>query len=118
MSHGHSVERTGFILVEALIALVILGVVFLALEGSLTLVLRSLAESERRTVATRFAESQRERAFASGCVAGSGSDSVNGVAVVWTAAPAAYLVQVTQTVRYTQRSGTHVEQYTATGACR
>jgi Tfp pilus assembly protein PilV len=117
MSNRCPTQRSGFALVEALIALVIIGVVFLGLEGSLTLVMRSLADSERQTTATRVAESQRERAFAAGCVAGSGSDSGNAVAVDWTASPAGSVVRVTQTVRYPQRSGARVERYTATGAC-
>jgi len=108
----------GFVLIEALVALVIIGVVFLGLEGSLTVVLRSLAESERQTVATRIAETQRERAFATACVAGSGSDSVNAVEVSWTASPTGALVHVTQTVRYPQRFGVRVEHYDAVGTCR
>ncbi len=118
MSNDYSIQRTGFVLVEALIALLIIGVVFLALEGSLTLVLRSLADSERQAIATRVSESQRERAFAAGCVVGFGSDSVNAVVADWVASPAGSLVQVTQTVRYSQKSGARVEHYLATSICR
>ena len=113
----HPQSPNGFVLVEALIALVMIGVVFLGLEGSLTLVLRKLADSERQGVATRIAESQRERAFAAGCVAGSGSDSVNAVAVDWTASPAGALLRVTQTARYEQNAGPRIDHYDATGAC-
>ena len=63
MQNDCPTQRSGFALVEALIALVIIGVVFLGLEGSLTLVLRSLADSERQSTATRIAEAQRERIF-------------------------------------------------------
>jgi len=108
----------GFILIEALVALVIIGVVFLGLEGSLTIVLRSLADSERQAIATRIAETQRERAFAAGCVAGSGSDSANAVAVEWTISPAGALVHVTQIIRYPQKLGVRVEHYDAIGTCR
>ena len=113
----HRQSPRGFILIEALIALVLVGVVFLGLEGSLTLVLRALADSEQQTIATHLAESQREHAFAVGCVAGAGSDSVNAVAADWSASPTGALVQVTQTVRFAQRSGARVERYTATSAC-
>ena len=113
----HLQSSRGFILIEALIALVLVGVVFLGLEGSLTLVLRALADSERQTTATRLAESQREHAFAVGCVAGAGSDSVNAVAADWSASSTGTLVRVTQTVRFAQRSGARIEHYTATSAC-
>lgn len=108
----------GFILIEALIALVIIGVVFLGLEGSLSLVLRSMGDAERQTTAIQVAEVQRERAFAAGCIAGSGSDSVNAVAVDWTASPAGSLVHISQTARYHQKYGMHVEHYDAIGACQ
>ena len=118
MSNSHSMQRSGFVLIEALIALVIIGVVFLGLEGSLTLVLGSLADSERQATATRIAEARREHAFAAGCVAGSGSDSVNAVAVNWAASPAGSLIYVTETVRYQQKSGIRIEHYNAVGTCQ
>lgn len=118
MSHAHANHRSGFILAEALIALLILGVVFLAFEGSLTVVARSLADSERETVAARLAETQRERAFAAACASASGVDSVNAVAVDWTAAPIGRVVRVAQTSRYPQRIGDRVERYDALSACQ
>lgn len=108
----------GFILAEALIALLVLGVVFLALEGSLTIVVRSLADSERETVATRLAETQRERAFAAACAAASGTDSLNAVIVTWTSSRTGRLVRVSQTSRYPRRIGDRVEQYDAVSACQ
>lgn len=108
----------GFILAEALVALLILGVVFLALEGSLTVVVRSLAESERETVAARLAEAQRERAFAGACTPGSGTDSADGVIVDWIASPVGRFVRVSQTSRYPRRIGDRVEQYDAVGKCQ
>jgi len=112
------VRKLGFALVEALIALVIIGVVFLGLEGSLTLVLRSLADSERQSTATRIAEAQRERVFSGGCMAGSGSDSVNAVTVDWTASSTGSLIRVSQALSYPQKTGLRVEHYDAVGPCR
>jgi Tfp pilus assembly protein PilV len=108
----------GFILVEALIALVIIGVVFLGLEGSLTLVLRSLADGERQTIATRTAEAQRERVFASICAGASGSDSVNAVSVDWVASSTGRLVRISQTSRYPTKTGARVDHYDAIGSCQ
>lgn len=117
MSHTRA-KRHGFILAEALIALLILGVIFLALEGSLTIILRSLADSDREAVASRIAETQRERALAAVCTAASGSDSSNAVVVNWTASSTGRLVRVVQTTRFPRRTGDRVEQYDAIGACQ
>lgn len=117
MSHAHA-KRRGFILAEALIALLILGVVFLALEGSLTIIVRSLAESDRETVAARIAETQRERALAAVCASASGSDSSNSVVVNWTTSPTGRLVHIVQTSRFPRRIGDRVEQYDAVGGCQ
>jgi len=108
----------GFVLIEALIALVIVGVVLLGLEGSLTLIVRSLADAERQATATRLAETRRELLFASACAPNSGSDSVNAVSVIWTASPVARLTHITQTSTYPQKLGSRIEQYDAIGACQ
>jgi Tfp pilus assembly protein PilV len=118
MSPAHAKPRTGFILAEALIAILILGVVFVALEGSLAVAVRALADSERETIATRLAETQRERAFANTCSAGSGTDSANAVTVSWTASSANHLVRLAQTSRYALRVSTRLETYDAIGACQ
>ena len=118
MPNNRAKRRSGFILAEALVALAILGVVFLALEGSLAMVLRSVAESDREGVAARIAETQRERAFSTACVASAGSDSINGVVANWTAAPSGQLMHVVQTTRYPQKIGSRIEHYDAIGACQ
>jgi len=118
MSTGTDHSRSGFILAEALVALLVIGVVFLALEGSLAIVMRSIADSEHESVAARVAETRRERAFASACAAASGVDSVRAVTVNWTASPDGQLVRVAQTSRYPQKLGDRVEHYDALGACQ
>ena len=117
MPHVRTNRRPGFILAEALVALAILAVVFLALEGSLSMVLRSLAESDREEVAARIAESQRERVFAAACVSASGSDSASSVIVDWSASSAGSLVHITQSSRYPRKIGDRVEHYDAIGGC-
>jgi Tfp pilus assembly protein PilV len=111
-------RRNGFILAEAMVALLVIGIAFLALEGSLGLTTRSLADSERESIAARLAENQRERAFAANCAPASGSDSVNTVAVSWTASPIGALTRVAQTSRYRDRTGDRTEQYDALSACQ
>ncbi len=118
MSSSKRNHRPGFILAEALVALLVLGVVFLALEGSLSSIVRTIADSERETVAARLAEMQREKVFAAVCGSGSGTDSGNAVVVTWTVSTAGSLVRVTQTSRYDRRVGDRTESYDAIGRCR
>lgn len=99
-------------------ALVILGVVFFAFEGSLTLVLRSLAGSEREAIAGRIAENRRELIFSTPCAPASGTDSLDGVTVEWAASPAGRTVRLTQTSRYRVKAGEHTEHYDALGVCQ
>ena len=108
----------GFILAEALVALLIFSVVFLALEGSLTLVVRRLAESAREDTAARRTETLRERMFAAGCATASGVDSLNAVVIDWTSTQEGDLVHVTQSSRYPRQLLTRTEQYDALSRCR
>ena len=96
---------------------VVLGVAFISFEGSLTMIVRSVAESEREVVAARLAETQREKVFSIACASGSGADSVDGVAVTWSASAAGYLVHLLQTSSYDSRFGQRIETYSATGRC-
>lgn len=111
-------RRHGFILAEALVALLILGVVFLALEGSLTIIVRTIAGSERESLAARLAETQREKVFAAACAAASGADSLNGVVVNWVASTDGQLARVVQTSHYPRRGGNRTEDYDAVSICR
>ncbi|MEO7042382.1 MAG: type II secretion system protein [Gemmatimonadaceae bacterium] len=110
--------RRGFILTEALIALLIFTVVFLALEGSLTLVVRRFADATREDIAARHAEIQREAAFANGCTAGLMIDSLNGVVVSSTSTTADYLLRIVQTTAYPRKLGARSEHYDAVSRCR
>jgi|GEM_PF-1250988 len=118
MPNARTNRRQGFILAETLVALLILGVVFVALEGSLTIVVRSLADSEQESIAARLAETQRENVFAAACAAASGADSLNAVVVSWVASTDGQLARVEQTSRYPRRGGERTEEYDAVGDCR
>ena len=118
MRHNHDIRRPGgFILAEALIALLVLGVVFLALEGASAMAIRSLTESERDSIAARLAEVRREQLLSGGCIGSAGTDSVNSVAVFWVATPSGRILRVTQESHRQRRGGDIVELYDATGAC-
>lgn len=111
-------RRGGFILTEALVALLIFSVVFLALEGSLTLVVRRFADAAREDIAARHAEAQRESAFASGCGAESDIDSLDAVVVASTSTTSDYLLRVVQTTAYPRKIGVRSERYDAVSRCR
>lgn len=111
-------DRTGFTLVEVIVAILLLTIALLALEGSAAVTVRELSESQRETLATRFAERQRERAFAGACATSSGNDSANGVGVSWAAAPTGQRLRVTQYTSFNTRSGTRREFYDAAGRCK
>jgi len=111
-------RRRGFILTEALVALLIFSVVFLALEGSLTLVVRQFADVAREDIAARRAETQRESVFASDCTAAQQTDSLDAVVVHSTVTVSDYLLHVVQTTTYPRRFDTRSEQYDALSRCR
>jgi hypothetical protein len=98
-------------------ALLVVAVAFIAFEGSLAVTIRAIAASRRESDAANLAELQRERAFAVACASASGSDSVNGVVVAWSATPAASLVHLTQSSSYDSRFGRRTETYSAIGRC-
>lgn len=108
----------GFILAEALVALLILGVVLLALEGASTMILRRLAESERRTATAQLAETRREQLLSGRCTSSNGIDSSNTVDVAWSAMPSGRLLRISQEGHYKRLGADAVELYETTGPCR
>jgi type II secretory pathway pseudopilin PulG len=115
---AHINRHSGFILAEALVALLIVGVVFVALEASLSTVVRGIAESEREATAARLAESQRERAFGGPCLSGFGADSADAVVVTWSATANGSLIHLVQTSHFRSRFGDRIESYDAAGRFR
>lgn len=103
---------------EVIVAILLLTIALLVLEGSAAVTVRELADSQRETLAMRLAERQRERAFAAACVTSSGNDSANGVGASWAAAPTGQRARLTQRTSFDTRTGTRREAYDAVGQCR
>lgn len=117
----HTTRRanpTGFTLVEVIVAILLLTIALLALEGSAASTVRELADSQRETLATRLAERQRERAFGSTCATASGVDSANDVDAGWAATGTGQRVHLTQHTSFDTRSGTRRQSYGVVGRCR
>ncbi len=115
---NHRADPTGFTLVEVIVAILLLTIALVALEGSAAVAVRELAEGQRETLATRFAERQRERAFAAACATAWGNDSANGVGASWAAATTGQRAHLTQHTSFDSRTGTRQESYDAVGRCR
>lgn len=111
-------DPTGFTLVEVVVAILLLTIALLGLEGSAAVTVRELADGQRETLATRLAERQRERAFAGTCATASGMDSTNGVGASWAAAPTGQRARLTQHTSFNTRFGARAESYNAIGRCR
>ncbi len=109
---------TGFTLVEVIVAILLLTIALLTLEGSASVTVRELAEGQRETLATRLAERQRERAFGTACAAFTGVDSGNGVTANWAVTLTGQRVRLTQHTSFETRSGPRRESYDAVGLCR
>lgn len=117
-SFNRKTPRPGFTLVEVIVAILLLTIALLALEGSAAVTVRELGDGQRETLATRLAERQRERAFAGTCATSSGNDSANGVGASWAAAPTGQRTRVTQHTSFDTRFGIRQESYSAVGRCR
>lgn len=112
------VPRRGFVLVEALMALLVLSIAYLVLEGSWMLVSRNLFDSNRMAAASRMEDVQRERALARGCVASSGADSAGGIAMAWRALPSRGVLQIGQTRTYRRDGFERADSSNWIASCR
>jgi type II secretion system protein I len=96
--------RTGFTIIELLVALVILSAGLLALHGSSALTLRLLGGGWTRTLAANVAQQRLEQLRSSACTgAGSGSDETRGVRQRWTVSPHNSGAGIELTVEYLVR---------------
>lgn len=112
--------RSGFTLVELVIAAFIFAVGALALEATAVASLRRLRRSADLTFAASVARSRLETLAAARCDAlASGTDEVRGVVSSWTVGPTALasVRAVSQTVAYTLDGRPRTDTYRAMIFC-
>ena len=103
--------RSGFTLLEVLVALVILGVGILGLSANAALVARLIGDGSRLTLAATVATSRLEQIRALPCASAmSGTATTRGIEERWTVAPigaAARALEVEIAVTYRVRATRH-----------
>lgn len=111
-------SRRGLTLIEVVIAILLLSVGALALEGSSALMIRRLAESRRAATAQNIARARSESSIAKNCSAvTSGSEQTFGVQSQWTAGGSASAIDIEQRLTYPTRRGQHSEKFLTSALC-
>jgi prepilin-type N-terminal cleavage/methylation domain-containing protein len=120
-------DRSGFTLVEVMIAIVVLGVGVIALAGSSASVTRMIGRGKHETraaqVASRRLEALRAAALSStprctaGAFANGGPTVTDGVSETWVVPGAGTLRTITVTVTHRTTRGNHTDVLTTTLEC-
>jgi type II secretion system protein I len=93
--------RSGFTLIELMVALTIFCVGLLAMAGTSSSIMQLLAGSEARSLAAAVAESRFERISATACASRtSGTATTRGIIETWTRFPLARADDVTVAVTF------------------
>lgn len=112
-------SRSGFTLVELMVAMMILAVGVLGLAATAGSVTRNMAGGRRNTIAANVAASRLERLRANPCTTlTSGTDTVRGIVSVWDVAQVPRGVAITETVTFrTPQGRLRVRVYKTTIPC-
>ena len=111
--------RSGFTLVELLVAMMMFAVGMLALASTAAAVTKMMGGAKRQTIAAQVAQSRIERIRSSPCATlASGTDTVRGVISSWTVVRGTRSVAVTETVTYKMsRAQDRTRTYMTTLSC-
>lgn len=111
-------SRSGFTIVEVLVAILILSVGMLALVGSAAVVVRQTGTAARQTQAAAYAQSRFERLRASPCASlTGGADTVRGIVTAWAVTPVTRGNDITVTVSWPVAGEMRSRQYRSIIAC-
>jgi len=107
----HPSGRTGFTLIELMVAVMVFTIGVLATMGSAAVVMTMMGGSQRRTVASTVAEARFERLRAESCAAHKpGTATTRGVRESWDVVPLARADDVTVFLTYAGNGGRVVSQ--------
>jgi len=99
-------SRSGFTLVELMVALMVFVVGVLAVSGSSAVVMTMIGGSQRRTIAAVVAESRFEQLRSRSCTAlTNGTATTRGVREAWTIVPLINADDVTVMVTFASSGG-------------
>jgi type II secretion system protein I len=99
-------SRSGFTLIELMVALMVFVVGVLAVASSSTVVMTMIGGSQRRTIAAVVAESRLERLRAMSCTAhANGNTTTRGVRETWLVVPLINADDVTVVVTFPSSGG-------------
>ena len=99
-------SRSGFTLIELMVALMVFVVGVLAVASSSTVVMTMIGGSQRRTIAAVVAESRLERLRAMSCTAhANGNTTTRGVRETWAVVPLINADDVTVVVTFPSSGG-------------
>ena len=107
-AHPPGSRRSGFSIVEVIVAMMIVSVGLLGIAGSTTLALRTTFDAARRRDAAERAQSRLALLAAGGCAraaSGSATDRTLGIAERWTVRVSNNFQQVTDSVTWVGASG-------------
>jgi prepilin-type N-terminal cleavage/methylation domain-containing protein len=110
--------RTGFTLVEVVVALLVFTTAALALAAGSAVVAREIGTNGLRSDAARLARSRQEIVHSACRAAESGTEARGSLISTWTISPVeSTTVALTGTVAYTSSRGVRTEPYAMTISC-
>jgi Tfp pilus assembly protein PilV len=111
--------KSGFTLLEAVLALLLFSVGGLGLAAATATITRSLALSSIRERSARVAAARIETLHSLACAAMTGgTESVNGISSSWSATLAGSRVLVSEAVTYKLGAQTRTDSYSSTFRCK
>jgi prepilin-type N-terminal cleavage/methylation domain-containing protein len=111
-------QRTGFTLIEVLVAILVLAVGVLALAGTTAVTVRRMSQSGHLAAAASVARGRAEFSFADGCTAvTSGTERLLDLHSEWSASPGPASTDLSQSVTFAALHGDHTDTFLTSIPC-
>ena len=111
-------QRTGFTLIEVLVAILVLAVGVLALAGTTAVTVRRMSQSGHLAAAASVARGRAESSLAESCTAvTSGSERVFSLRSEWSASPGPVSTDLAQSVTFAALRGDHTDSFLTSAPC-